>query len=438
MEKKSCDAVVIGAGIGGLCAAARLSHAGYKTIMLEKLPILGGRYTYVDYKGFHLKRGVPALYYGEKDPALVTLRDVQGDTDFEMRPIPLPKWRIGGQDRDMPTKGMLWHLISLTSRDKQEEERVITALRRIFKWREPSDRITFSDWLLALTDNKAIHRILNAWVVQIVGVNSWEISAGEVVRDFLLFRAAGEQLIPKNGLTTIVDSLAKVITKHKGEILTRVSTQKIVVRDGIAKGIEAKGPGGVFQIEAKVVVSNVGPQRTVQLAGEHNFDRGYVEEVRDLKPLSGFNIFITSNGPLYDWPGGLYTFETRRSEVWIDWTLIWPEFGPKGRNLMSVYIKPEQRTAYDLRKEYEAFMADLVETFPRFKERGGEILLVRHYGGEWPFLRALPSSERHQRTPVENLYNVGDAVNPPGWIGGAGAAEGARVVAGDIIKRTKV
>ena len=45
MEKKTCDVVVIGAGIGGLCVAARLSHAGYKTIVLERMPILGGRYT---------------------------------------------------------------------------------------------------------------------------------------------------------------------------------------------------------------------------------------------------------------------------------------------------------------------------------------------------------------------------------------------------------
>ena len=48
-----------------------------------------------------------------------------------------------------------------------------------------------------------------------------------------------------------------------------------------------------------------------------------------------------------------------------------------------------------------------------------------------------PASERHQKTPIENLYNVGDAVNPAGWIAGSGVAEGARMVAEEIKTRTK-
>jgi thioredoxin reductase len=39
--------------------------------------------------------------------------------------------------------------------------------------------------------------------------------------------------------------------------------------------------------------------------------------------------------------------------------------------------------------------------------------------------------------PVENLYNVGDAVNMPGWIVGSGVAEGARVVAEATKTRTR-
>jgi thioredoxin reductase len=48
-----------------------------------------------------------------------------------------------------------------------------------------------------------------------------------------------------------------------------------------------------------------------------------------------------------------------------------------------------------------------------------------------------PASKRHQKMPVENLYNVGDAVNMPGWIVGSGVAEGARVVAEATKTRTR-
>ena len=171
MEKKSCDVAVIGGGIGGLCAAARLSHAGYKTILLEKMPILGGRYTFVDYKGYCLPVGAVTLYYGEKDPVLTCLKDVGGKTEFEMKTIPPPKWRINGTDHETPEKGGVWHMISLASRDKEEEERVVTAFRRAFRWREPSDSITFSKWMLNITDNKTIWNIFNALCIQIWGMN---------------------------------------------------------------------------------------------------------------------------------------------------------------------------------------------------------------------------------------------------------------------------
>jgi len=435
MEKKSCDVAVIGSGLGGLCAAARLSHAGYKTIVLEKMPILGGRFIWVDYKGYFIPTGALTIYYGQRDPVLLTLKDIGGRTDFEMKALPPPKWRIGGKDYEMPPKGMLWYLISLASRDKEEEERVIRALRRCFRWQEPSDSITFSEWLLRVTDNRAIWNILQAWCVQIVGLNLYEISAGDLVRCFVNF-AGGQQLVPKNGLNPIIDALAKVIKDNEGEILTSVRARRIVVNDGIAEGVQAAGPDFELRIEAQAVVSDIGPKKTVELAGEQNFDRGYLSEVRELKPLEGFWFMVSSNGPLYDWPGGLYAPESRRWQLGVDYSLVSPEFAPPGKNWMGFYQAPGHASLYDPRKEYEMFLADLAEIFPNFREQGAEVLLARHFCSEWPCVRAWPASERHQKTPIENLYNVGDAVNPAGWIAGSGVAEGARMVAEEIKTRT--
>lgn len=446
MTTKSCDIAVIGSGIGGLCAAARLSYAGYKTIVLERMPILGGRYTWVDYKGYKIKFGAHYLIYGDKDPVFVTLKDVRGRTDFEMRPKPPPKWRIGGKDYEMPAEGVtqetLPRLISLTSRDKQEEERVLLALSRCFAGDEPSDDSTFSEWLHRLTDNRTIYDTLNTLCTQTIGPGLHEISAGEMIRHFLTLRSAlagTPKLIPENGTKPFVDSLAEVVTNHGGENLTRVKVRRIVIRDGLAKGVEASESGGELQIEARAVVSDIGPKKTVELSGEQNFDSSHLEEVRELKPLAGFEFWITSDGPLYDWPGGLYTIETRRAGLWVDTSMIWPDFAPEGKNLMVFYLKPEHPTNYDPKNEYEVFMADLHETFPHFEEQGGEILLARHYRAEWPCMRAVPgpSSERLQKTSIKNLYNVGDGVNPPGWIGGAGAGEGARIVAEELMKEIK-
>ncbi|WP_163284836.1 NAD(P)-binding protein, partial [Enterobacter hormaechei] len=43
VDAHKVDAVVIGAGAGGLCAAARLAHGGLHTLVVDDKDRLGGR-----------------------------------------------------------------------------------------------------------------------------------------------------------------------------------------------------------------------------------------------------------------------------------------------------------------------------------------------------------------------------------------------------------
>ena len=51
MKQKRVDVAIIGSGIGGLCAATLLAHRGYNTVVVEKLPRIGGRFNTMDYQG---------------------------------------------------------------------------------------------------------------------------------------------------------------------------------------------------------------------------------------------------------------------------------------------------------------------------------------------------------------------------------------------------
>ena len=48
---------IIGAGVGGLATAARLSHKGYDVTVFEKLPECGGRCHMLEDSGFKIDMG---------------------------------------------------------------------------------------------------------------------------------------------------------------------------------------------------------------------------------------------------------------------------------------------------------------------------------------------------------------------------------------------
>lgn len=63
-------AVVVGAGIAGLTAAARLAYAGYETTIFEKGDRVGGRAAQATWEGFIFDLGPTLLFFLSRSPAL--------------------------------------------------------------------------------------------------------------------------------------------------------------------------------------------------------------------------------------------------------------------------------------------------------------------------------------------------------------------------------
>lgn len=433
MEKKACDCVVIGSGIGGMCAAAKLACSGYKTIVIEKLPIIGGRYTQIEYKGYRMPTAAWMIIYGANDPVYRTLEEVKAPEIEVVHAGPIPQiYRMAGKDYEMKGKGALREMISWASKDKHEEERVMTALKRAILWYEPPDTITFHDWLLQYTDSKTVRDLFQSLIAAWCGANSWEITAGQWFRVLKGMTLGGNPFILKNGVKDVIDALEKVVKDNRGEIFTRTRARRIIVEDGVASGVAAEREGEGLEIEAKIVISNVGPKRTIELGGEDNFDLGYLKEVRErVRPAAGIDYMIISDQPLLDPPTVLFTADTQRLECFVG------ERTPEGKYVVRTASVPESTILYSPTKEFDIFLRDLNETFPNLEKCGGEMLIARNFYGEWPFYRTWPGDCIGQKTPIENLYNVGDAVIPGGWVGGSGAAESARVVVEDIKTRAK-
>jgi phytoene dehydrogenase-like protein len=424
------DVVIVGAGMGGLCSAALLTHYGYKTLVVEKLPFVGGRASSVKYKGFTLPTG--ALYVETGGGVEKLFKEV--GANFPVRDFPIQLcFRMGGKDYPMPIKGGLKTVISSFATEA-ETARVMGAVRRAFTWQEPSSAISIRDWFREYTQNDKVLAIFRG-MSNYQCVNFSDMPAAEFIRQLKFAGTAGAD---PRGFLAFMEELGKVIKAKGGDVWTGARVKRINVMDEVARGIMVDNPGaGEMEIPAKVVISDVGPHGTVELAGSQSFEKGYLKEVKErVRPLAYMCLEIASEKPLVDFRGVMVVPEGRRQMTMMTTTLVYPEYAPPGKHLLQAWAAPESSfLPMDTKKELDLMVQDVREAIPGF-DREAEILHVSYWQKDWPMYRALPGA-LGQKTSVENLYNVGDGVAPLVPLGLPACAESARIVVDDIKQRVK-
>ena len=431
---KTHQVIVIGSGAGGLCTAARLAQSGHKVLVLERLPFLGGRFSSLEHRGFHITTGAISIECGAALEQ--TFHEVGARFDVR-RPYPRVRYRIEGKDYEMPERGGLRFLISTATRNEKETEAVLKGFQEPSLPPETGSPISVRDWLRQFTDNERILGIFQTLCGGAFSINSYEAPATEL---FKLLRGGGFSNFgfATRGNAALSQSLADVVTRNSGENWTVSEVTRIIVADGMVKGVAVKKDDREREIPASFVVSDVGPEKTVQLAGAGNFDAEYLRSsVSSIKPSYTLLLEIISDRPLVDFPGILMTVGTRRTAFIVTQTICCPELAPEGKHLTTVLGTPEfSRPPLNLQREFELMIADARDNIAGFDSYVDD-LMMRSFHGDWPGFRARPGYDAPQQTPIGGLYNVGDGAKAAGRVGLSGSAEAARLVAEEITERAK-
>src|SRR5690606_2332653 len=330
MTHSQYDAVVIGAGAGGMSAAAHLVAAGRKVLLVESQDRLGGRASSEEIDGFIVNRGAIAIERGSGFEQTFDLLGVPLDV---REPQPATVFRIDGKIID-PSKGGGWNLIlgGLT----KAAAKIGASFGDVRKGNAelPEETLSTEDWLKKFTKNQTVHRLFRNFCAAIWAANSNELPARAFLTYFAFKGAFKHFGFCPRGTIGLWNDLADGIRAKGGEIWLNAPVTRIQVVDGKATGVEVERDGVVHQINAKAVISNVGPEATIALAGEDVMGTEYVEKARRiLRPAANIVVNFATQNRLIDVPGLITFANTERLCNMGELTATCPEMAPPGWHL---------------------------------------------------------------------------------------------------------
>ncbi|MFC4949641.1 phytoene desaturase family protein [Pseudonocardia sp. GCM10023141] len=426
-----CDVLVVGAGAGGLFTAARLAHAGYRVLVVERLGKVGGRASTTEIDGFLVNDGAIVIEVGGITEE--TFAEVGAEFDVRTPAVPV-LYRVGSKDLDVTRGGWGMLLSNLT----RHGAKLLTGIGAARKDDDalPGSELSTADWVRKYTKNAAVQGVFRNMCASVFAVGSEELPARVFLTYFTRKSAFKHFGFCPDGTIGLWESLAATITARGGEIWLASSVESLTVAAGRVTGATVLRDGQTVAVTCSVAVSDVGPAATIGLVGAEHLPADY----RDLisakdRPCSMIALNFASPQRLVDVPGLLLFSATERLCYVANFTDTCPEMAPPGWNLYVAGSVPEPAVGdFDETAEIALLTADLRKQLPGFDE--ARVLSTAVLRDGWPPQRAVAGYDMPHTTPLPNLWNVGDGVKEYANGGTTACAETAKLVVAQIVAST--
>ncbi|ACF13725.1 FAD dependent oxidoreductase [Chloroherpeton thalassium ATCC 35110] len=470
------DAIIVGAGIGGLTTAALLQHAGLRTLTIEQHYLPGGSSSFFKKRGYTFDAGA-SLFYGfgsyETGGTLNLHRRIFDRLGIEVKTIPDPVQIHYHLPNDFEIRThydkerFLTELIARFPREASGIRKFYQELEDVFNVigsfpagslenlehlmfigvRHPLKVLKLMVQTMKNMGKTARKYIRNQELLKFIDIESYAwavrdalatplVNAGICLAD----RHHGGINYPVGGSGSIANALVKGIRHFGGEVLLGKRVAEIITRNGKAFGVKLSDGTEYF---SRVVVSNATVWDTFNsLIKEKRFrvDNSkfdiapswlqlHLGVKKSLIPEK-FNVhhIIVEDWETYDNIGGTIYFSAP--------TILDPTCAPDGKHVLHVFTtalasdwqKPVSKNDTDYLAAKEAQANQLIRRTERLlpglsdaidlkliaSPHTHERYLSRYLGSYGPLLRkGQYVLEKPQNfTPVRNLYHVGDSCFP--------------------------
>jgi len=459
MAKKVC---IIGAGIGGLTTGALLSKKGCNVTIFEKENIIGGRaltfngtdINLEEYKNLLARFNMNIAF---SEPSLETIFSKKMLKDYK---LDLGYHAIGGgvfSNVNSVLSDFEKHVDFLESYvgfvkengynypflSKADKLKILPNILRLLFASEKTlkrlDSVSMTDTIKQYGKGK-MKLILEVFSRSITTMNNLDkISTGEMFRaQRNLYKGSKPVGYPIGGMESISKKFADIIIKNGGTILFGKKVDKILIENNKAIGVVC----GNEKFLCDVVVSNILVQDLFKIADEKQFPSKYVSYLKSLEGTGSLCAYYS----LKDIPSNLVgkTFHFLERDVgvkgndavgMIDFMSSCEKssLSPKKEFLVQSYIictPDEAKNTKILKKLRELMDKNLNYLIPDYKSniKWAIYPAIWHLDG---VAKTIDKDKPDIKTPVENLFLVGDCVKAPG-IGFNCALNSSRILSESI------
>ncbi|HLQ11330.1 MAG TPA: FAD-dependent oxidoreductase, partial [Ktedonobacteraceae bacterium] len=384
--ENDCDAIIIGAGLGGMLSAAQLLQRGKRVVIVERLPHCGGRFTAKTFQGVQVSTGaVHMIPFGSSGVLARMLRRLRVPHHFFDADV-FASFHIHG--KQIRSRGILGTFKVFGPRQFFWYVRV--GYLMFFRRLPAHERqLPFDQWLerhINVQRNPELRAFFERISRFALSLELHQVSVDEVIRNTKNMLRFGAPGIVQGGCGALSAELQRRITEQGAEVRLQCDAQQILYEDNRVAGVRIRNKVSAEEtiLRAPLVVSDLGPRATHALLNNQRITQADVLKRRapaELHEAIGLKVHILSDVSLIPHKGIMYCLDTQRIAGMVQPTNSDPRLAPPGKHLL---VSHQVMQSDNVEEEKALALADLRMLFGEAFEKHCRILTMSAYRGEWP------------------------------------------------------